>query len=969
MTTGFRTYLRKSQGLMVLMVAAVTAVLGVSLTRLPTGTVTLEVDLQSSTSGTIEIFTTGGGSTHHDYQGVRTGDQVLEFMGVPSPLSSIRVDPIANRDVEVTVKRVTVRGADGRVLFEATGTALGAWADFNVTVVEVSNAGLTLHTKTEDPAINTLVNIPSDGGSPWVDAFVQHIKDPWSAVTLLVGLPALALTAGFAVRRLRAAVVLLVGPIAVLAAACLAGSTRGITPASSALGQSGYRGFDAGYGQRFLTIAGIITVVSVAICLIVAGQLGFPSSLRRLATTKRLGACGHDDLATEPDASAQISAERDADNAFESLSGTDPPAADPSKPSMVSILKRLGRSRFVAVLLVPMLYAAITMPSARDLTQSLTRALPAQDWDAGNIVTWDRFYALGLTPMRDFWYPYGNLIVLRAGLLGHLTDWIGQVLCLTALSAGLLRMGQRRWPALAATAAVAVLSMEFFTGGLRYLCPLALIVWFAAERRSGGVARWFAVGAIAVSPFLALDLGIYALVGALSVVLVDELGIRGTVASAGSRRRLLTDAAVIASGWAAMAAVFALQGRLSDTVSFVLNQKATTPYVAAVVPVSDSLSGLPSALLFIGPFGFLGVSLYACLRRVGRVDGGATAALAGLGAYGVLVLAKDLIRPGLEGILAMICITGVGVALSGTHDRISSRWRSTAGGILIGTLIIQAVSGGWTGEWTDSIRSFPGRIGQLVQAATTERTDTPLFRAPLGSAQLAEYPDEVAAADEILRVAGDGRAFVLSGSQFLYPLTNSRPYWAVSIYDVSPLTEQRHVLRLLAADPPAVVAIQRNQLVFDGVPNVLRAPLLYSWAVADYRFETTSGPYDLLTKRAFDEPIDWQYWRGVLGQGLDLGRLSAATSSHLDRCDVVGDDCVAYASISVEPVDATTTRILSVSGPSGQFTLTLTQEPEDRTLRVPVGRLWFWTDGSAIDKPDWAQTMSVELRNVRNALY
>jgi hypothetical protein len=181
-------------------------------------------------------------------------------------------------------------------------------------------------------------------------------------------------------------------------------------------------------------------------------------------------------------------------------------------------------------------------------------------------------------------------------------------------------------------------------------------------------------------------------------------------------------------------------------------------------------------------------------------------------------------------------------------------------------------------------------------------------------------------------------------------MTEQPPYWAISAYDMSPLAEQRRVVKLLERDPPAVVTVDRRELSFDLVPNVLRVPLPYRWVIDHYRRARSVGPYDLLVPRGAGDPADWNEWRGALGETLDLGRLPAAANSHRRACpsDQAPGRCVAYLSIDVWPVTEPTSRVLEVTGDAGTFTVSLRQLPGDRQLSVPLGRLWFWTARSTV---------------------
>ena len=72
-------------------------------------------------------------------------------------------------------------------------------------------------------------------------------------------------------------------------------------------------------------------------------------------------------------------------------------------------LRRLLSSRAFATLIIPLVFAIITLPSVKDIAAQRSAPLPVGSWDSANLLTWNDFFARGLQPMKDFWYPYGNL--------------------------------------------------------------------------------------------------------------------------------------------------------------------------------------------------------------------------------------------------------------------------------------------------------------------------------------------------------------------------------------------------------------------------------------------------------------------------------------------------------------------------------------------------------------------------------
>ena len=106
---------------------------------------------------------------------------------------------------------------------------------------------------------------------------------------------------------------------------------------------------------------------------------------------------------------------------------------------------------------------------------------------------------------------------------------------------------------------------------------------------------------------------------------------------------------------------------------------------------------------------------------------------------------------------------------------------------------------------------------------TSNRAGTAWLRPELDPRKLRLYVDELAAVPAIEQIAPNQPLFVLSGSQFIYPLTEQRPCWTISTWDTSPLAEQRRLIKRLEQSPTRRCGGRdRRDIAMDAVPHVLR---------------------------------------------------------------------------------------------------------------------------------------------------
>ena len=945
MTSSWRDRLPKSSAVITVLAAVLVILVTLLVKQIPDSAVTIEVELTSGRPGTAELFVNG--ADQWKQASVGQGRQTISFPDVDGPLSAIRIDPLAWAGERITIHRVSVYESNHDLIASFAGFDFSAWISHSAEDVAVGADGLTLTTGTADTAVTSNVDIRTTDRARIVDFLVQRWRQPFPATELVLGLPVAILALGAVYRRRLGAIALVIGPVAAYLALRLTGTPLGDTAADQAFGRPGWSGLDASYPQRFLTFA-LALVVALSLVALVARRQ-FPS-LRRTATPLAEHNVPDDDV-SQPDVSADS-------EVLDTGDSDDRLANDSVRTRVTACLRRLQWVRLITILIVPLLYALIRVPSADQISAELSGPISSFDWDYTNLRVWDHFLSVGKHPMEDFWYPYGNLGYLRQGVIGAVIDWLASTICLTAFSSSLWRLSRHATPVIVGTIAVAAFDLQVFTGGLRYLAPLAFTTWFATTRRSTGRERWAALTAVAIAPLIAPDVGVYTLAAALCVLVADELAVRG-LGDQSSRRRILRDCIAIASGWSVFIVIGLLRGSLVPSLALILDTGSTAAYVGAISRVEVSIEVMPGFIAYLFPFVLIALALYGALRRHGRnLNLSWIPAFAGLGIFGVLALAKHLIRPGLLGVLSMICAGAIAVAIAATWKRFGSPTSSIAAGVLIGALLLQAKAIGSFERWESALEKAPSRSVDLLAAFTWEREEAVLFDATITRERMAGFPDELAVADAIAALTPNGRMYVLGDAQYLYALNDHDPYWSISGWDASPFREQTRVVDDLADDPPDVIVFDPRDFEFDAVPSELRLPLIYGWVVEHYSPHSSSGPYELLTPRDRDDEIDWAYWREMLGTTLDMGRLPAATTASGASCELdhnaSNEHCLAYLTLEVEAVDVLVGRTITLSGPSGFFRLTFLQQPGDRELTVPVGRMWFWTDESKVFVPtDW----------------
>src|SRR5439155_21853658 len=80
---------------------------------------------------------------------------------------------------------------------------------------------------------------------------------------------------------------------------------------------------------------------------------------------------------------------------------------------------------------------------------------------------------------------------------------------------------------------------------------------------------------------------------------------------------------------------------------------------------------------------------------------------------------------------------------------------------------------------------------------------------------------------------------------------------------------------------------------FDGVPNLVRAPIVFDSVIRQFEPIESVGEFEVLRRRQADVPVRVEYWRSKLGSTLDLRALPAHSSLlAAPVCGSSGSDCV-----------------------------------------------------------------------------
>lgn len=579
-------------------------------------------------------------------------------------------------------------------------------------------------------------------------------------------------------------------------------------------------------------------------------------------------------------------------------------------------------------------------------------------WDANNFIFWQYLVrTTDLEPVKDFFWlygfqwltdaraPWGNLITF----VWYLTFWfflaVGTWWTLARFFSG--RSLVARYLLLAALWVTAVLSgdMPFTT---RYIASLSLLMLFTGISRVDAWWSWrrvlFAVAFVDVALFEPAQ-ALYAFAGIVFfaiVELVTEVWRDSVVRRAWS----VTTVATVVVPIVVSTAILAVTGTLSQTIA--LYRALTISSAAYAFPSQVDLwvtspKTLESAIFWAVPVSLAAGLLGLVLRR-GRTRL-AYGVVGALGVLGVMIMQKQILRPHIATQVWLPLVFGVAFwAVSDTLLSATRRWSYVLSVAGVAAAIV-LVSGGYASGW-NAVSAGPSRLSGSIHALAHDRAtfarQAPGFFAPPTFARFT-YAQPVVADLKAMPVPKRTSLWTLSDDpEIPMMLGQSWHYYFNDLYDASPIDFQQKLVHELDTRPPATVVwdFSAHSMIFDVVPNPVRVPLIYAWAVSHLEPFERAGTYEVLRERRAGKPVPLSWWRRRIGVREDLGHIPAVTKLPGVSCDAASS-CTEYIVVRFSAGAAHPPQVVVPVQVHGLHFEAAFETGRESQYVIPLDRLWF----------------------------
>lgn len=783
---------------------------------------------------------------------------------VPSRLTALRLDPADAPDAQVDIKSITVR-AGGRVASIAL-TALPQWLQTDLAVTyDPTEATVRILTRQSNSYAMGTVDVDlASSANPVLRYYrLNPITLLWCV--FLTGLGALALS--ITRREIPVALAVTAAAMASMAIGYLVGTLATAWPGAPAdvsltVGAMSFVGLSKAAELRALNLAAVAAAASAL-------------------------------------ASGWLIQQR-----------------YPAMPTM-TVARPLTRGDALVIGGVLLLFALGSVPAATDLQQHALAARHPDDFDSLSVLLWQYLQSNGSIPWRDYWFPYSGMYDTMAPLQPDVTiRWSHSLLLAGVLTVAGFLVAQRSRIACVALVAIWV-----------YLSAMGLIVPTASERYFLSVSLILAAAVILNSPRvwpgLALGLwtfyvfqeevsqAVYAAPGLL--LLGGAALIRPPLQSsrAAKIRQLLYAAAMFAACLTIMLVSLARHEQLDQWWEFLTTVGVMSNYSSWPVDIASWFTApdtVDQFLAFITLLLVVGGIIHAARSRLRELYHLVPLAI---GLLSFMLLQKQVIRPGIEGQVLVIPLLGAALlAIQRLRGLPTSHrygpWLAASAALIVSCFTLTVKSdrdrvGAYLDVTAGVLPDIEGTLSTDHWAQARAAYFSPASLS-FGDIPGPEFATRTAA---LTHLAANENIFVLGNHSSIYMALAKPVAFYVGFYNQSPLLGQRRTMTWLDLHDPKVLFWDPTEKVVDSVPNPVRVPLLYNYAVAGFVPLGVIGPFEVLRRRAPSEAVAVDYWRERIGPALDLGYIPAASRA-LIEADPGGAHQMTYLVAHVaDPVEGT----------------------------------------------------------------
>ena len=553
----------------------------------------------------------------------------------------------------------------------------------------------------------------------------------------------------------------------------------------------------------------------------------------------------------------------------------------------------------VAFLVACILVFAIgAVPLAAVLHAQALGARHEIHFDAQNFLVWQYLNAQGALPWRDYWFPYSGMNNQLALLYPEITiRWAHVVVLFAVVAASAYVVVGRSKATL-----LGLIALWFYLEAVglivpgassRYCLCLSVVLLGAVAltdvRTSVAIAFGLWVGYVFVQEISQL---FYAVPGLALLAVVRLLAAPDR---RGAFKRLTVAALVSGASIAMVVARFWRNGQLSGWWEFVSTLDLIGNYSARAADIGLWFSlprSIDQFLVLVVVLTIAGATLQAVWNRFAEIRLVLPAAIA---LTSVMMLQKQILRPGIAQQILIVPVLGFALLLVQqiewrTFATRCQAWMAFSGALIVTCFTMSVpVARAQTALYADIFAGLAEDTRDFVFAGSRWAAAREAYFAPASVTFDGMRGDELARQFTLLTgAAASDSIFVLGDDPDLYMVLRRPVAFHPNFYNQSPVMEQHRTLDWIRDHKPQYLIWDPEKRFFDEVPNPVRVPLLFNFAVSQFVPVGRVGKFEILRQRRPHEGPDVAYWGERLGRSIDLGYLPASSRALNTGTDRVG---------------------------------------------------------------------------------
>lgn len=568
------------------------------------------------------------------------------------------------------------------------------------------------------------------------------------------------------------------------------------------------------------------------------------------------------------------------------------------------------------------------------------------DFDSQNIITWQYNKHLGLLPYKDFWYPYSGYFLFSLPFPPDLMiNWGYRVILFALCLTSIYILFDRAW--IDVFAILALWVWLYYSSIIlhvdRYYLSFALLLAFAAAIYSQSKVLALLSGIFSSFVFFMEPTQFIATIFSI-LMLIILICINQTISGQQGKLKaiLLFYIYSLLLGMTFILAILINQNILGSSYLFYKNLSAFSIYSSWPFSIKnlsdfsiDSVMILFASLIFL--YAVLTIEFQKTLK-----DFFPSAFMLSTVTLTFFLLYKYSVRPHMAKQIAFIPMFSVCYILikSDAAKFINLNKNMT----YIGFFLFLFSYDNFKNELSYKLTSLPKSIQILLSSKQLSYYKNQFFSRE-------NFKIDGFFAEDFFREVHraipdiDNNFFVLGDDPFIYIVFDETPYKHLTFYDASPIDNQNDLVNEIILRKPKYVFWKFSANYFDGIPNLVRDPIIFKYIVDNFKFYHNFGSYDVLIHKNEIEAINYSYWISKLGDTVDLGYIpSLAKPVKDDNCDFEQKSCDFYLKVTINQSSQSTENleINFVTEQSNVIKVSFKLLNSKKVYFVKLNRLWFW---------------------------